>query len=169
MTVACALTLSACGGSKDEGTIPADRGQALINKLDSVQSLVDEGRCDEAEAAAVEVAGSIGTLPIEGDLQQALVAASDNLIKQTQDDSQCTTPDVGPSGETGAATEPTDPATQEPPPADTAEAPTDPETTPPEDPGTDAPGNSENSNGNGGGNGNANGQHDVSGGIATGG
>jgi hypothetical protein len=89
-TIACVATLAACGESEDpEPSIPPTLGNNIVAALDRVETFVEEGKCDEAEATAQNVRNAIGGLPadVPDDLQQTLVRASDNLVQQTQD--QC--------------------------------------------------------------------------------
>jgi len=109
---ACALTLAACGGGSDEGTIPQDEGQAILDQLAQVDQQVSDGECDAAEATALDLAEEINNLPseVDGELRQTLITASGRLIEQTRDPQQCKEPEpepppTGASGEEGVLPE----------------------------------------------------------------
>jgi hypothetical protein len=152
----CAAALAACGGNDEGGPIPREAGNQLIDQLDQIQTLVDEGLCDEAQQTAVAFATGVNELPeeVDGELRDRLVEASGNLESLTTD--QCT-PATGATGETGEI--PPETTEEAPPPEETTEpAPTEEgdEEQPPEDddgggPPADTPGNSDPGGGNEGG------------------
>jgi len=105
---ACALTLAACGGGSDEGTIPQNEGDAIVRQREEVDQLVPDGECDAAEDGALQVAEAISNLPseVDGELRQTLISASGRLVEQTRDPNQCEEPEpepppTGASGEEG--------------------------------------------------------------------
>jgi len=164
---ACAAALAACGGDDEAGSIPEDQGNQLLGLLDQIDSLVEEGRCDEAQAAAVEFGGQVNQLPsaVDGELRNALVEASARLETLTED--QCDEPEIGPSDD--AEVVPTEPE-----PTDTTTTTTDTTEEPPDDdddgqggngPPADTPGNGNPGGGNSGGGGG--GGDDSSGGIGS--
>ncbi len=151
--VACAAALAACGGDDEGGPIPQEAGDQLIDQLDQIQTLVNDGLCDEAQQAAVSFATGVNELPEEvgGELRNRLVDASSNLESLTTD--QCTAA-TGATGETGEVPPET---TEEPIPEEPVEpAPTEEEEPPPEEddggaPPADTPGNGDPGGGNEGG------------------
>ena len=127
--VACASALAACGGDDEGGPIPQEAGDQLIDQLDDIETLVQQGECDTAQQVAASFADGVDQLPEEvgGELRQQLVDASVNLENLTDDSSQCT-PATGVTGETG---EVPPEATDEP---TTTEETTEPTTTEEEEP-----------------------------------
>ena len=111
-TIACAIALASCGegSDEDEGTIPKQTGDAIVAKLDVVQQQFDAGECDAAEASAAQVQAAIAGLDsnVQGDLEEALVKASANLVTLVRDECEPAEeklpdePDTGASGEEGA-------------------------------------------------------------------
>jgi hypothetical protein len=103
-TIVCATVLAACGGGDevDEGTIPLQTGENIVTKLDEVQSQVDDGECDTAEATAAQIQAAIaGINTVKGELEETLVEASGKLVTLVRDD--CV-PAEEPPDETGGAT-----------------------------------------------------------------
>jgi hypothetical protein len=95
----CAVALAACGDD-DQGTIPEDQGQAMLDQVATVESLVDQGECNDARSAAVGFTQQVDELPDEVDreVQAALVEAGANLVELTQNPDQCEPVVTGPSG-----------------------------------------------------------------------
>lgn len=89
--LACALSLTACGGDSDEGTIPQDDGAEILTQLEEVEQQVENRQCAAAEAGALRVADAIAELPdeVDGELRRTLVEASARLVEQTRDEQQC--------------------------------------------------------------------------------
>jgi crotonobetainyl-CoA:carnitine CoA-transferase CaiB-like acyl-CoA transferase len=88
-TIACAAVLAACGeeSKEDEGFIPAQTGENILLKLDEVQARFDDGKCDEAAASAAQIQAAVaGIQTVKGDLEEALVKASDNLVTLVRED-----------------------------------------------------------------------------------
>lgn len=110
-TIACAAALAACGeGDEPEPSIPEGTGDQIVTSLEIVRDAVAEGKCDEAEAIALNIRNAIGELPadVPDDLEQALVRGSDNLIQQIPEqcepvDKEPPEPPTGATGEEGAA------------------------------------------------------------------
>lgn len=118
---------AACGSSDGDGTIPADEGQALLERLNAIEAAVNEGNCDTARSEAERLFQDIKTLPddvSEAD-REALERAGRNLVELTRE--QCEEPETGPTGESEVL--PPEETLTEPPP-ETTEPPT--ETEPPE-------------------------------------
>jgi len=166
---ACAAALAACGGDDEGGPIPQEAGDQLIDQLDQIQTLVNDGFCDEAQQVAVSFATGVNELPeeVSGELRDRLVDASSNLESLTTD--QCTGA-TGASGETGEVPPET---TEEPTTEETTEPTTTEEEEPPPDeddgggPPADTPGNGDPGGGNEGGG--SVGGDEGSGGIGSGG
>ena len=163
--------MSACGGD-DEGTIPPDAGQRLLDQLAQVEGAVDAGDCDRAQEAAVTFATGVSDLPpeVDGDVRDGLVDASAQLEELSADPQQCI--ETGATGETGTVPPPattdattetttTDDTTTEPPPDD------GPQDGPPDEPPGGGNGDPGGGNGNGGGGDGSGGDDDSSGGIGS--
>jgi len=98
--------VSACGSEKDQGTIPQDQGNAVLEQLETVQAQLDAGDCDGAEATAIDIQETLANIgqEVSEELEAALVEASGNLTDQTR--TQCEPveeppPPVEPTGATG--------------------------------------------------------------------
>ncbi len=91
VALACALSLTACGGESDEGTIPQGDGADILAQLEQVEEQVENRQCAAAEASALSVAEAIAALPdeVDGELRRTLVEASARLVEQTRDEQQC--------------------------------------------------------------------------------
>src|SRR5215203_3961850 len=77
---AAALALASCGGGSDAKLLPGETAQEISENLDSVQRLVDEGECIEAEEAALEVSAQVEALRgIDPELKQVLERGADRL------------------------------------------------------------------------------------------
>ena len=100
---AAALGAAGCG---EEGTIPRDDAQALLEALNEVESKVEEGDCSSAETDATQLVGAVNQLPsdVGADVKELLRAAGENLVRLTRDDCE---PETGATGETTTTTEPT--------------------------------------------------------------
>jgi hypothetical protein len=69
---AMAMALAGCGGS-DAKLLPGETAREISENLDSVQLLVDEGECVDAEDAALEVSTQVEALEgIDPELKQTL-------------------------------------------------------------------------------------------------
>jgi cobalamin biosynthesis Mg chelatase CobN len=96
-----ALLVAGCGGSDGiEGTIPAANADRLKLDLAAVQGSVATNDCDAAMRSAQQFVSDVNNLPDTAGtaLKEALRAAGENLIAQTQDPSQC---QQGATGATG--------------------------------------------------------------------
>ena len=147
--LACAivLTLVGCGGG-DDATIPSDDSEQMLSLLDSIESEVQNGDCEDAQERATAFAQTVDELPEDVDpkVRQGLSEASVRLVELTRDPTECA--DVtGATGEDGAepAEEAPTSVVEEPtstPEEETESVPEEPEEeeheeepTPPEDPG----------------------------------
>lgn len=75
-----ALALASCGGGSDAKLLPGETAQEISENLDTVQRLVDEGECLEAEEAALEVSTQVEALRgIDPELKQVLERGADRL------------------------------------------------------------------------------------------
>lgn len=102
--LACALTLGACGGSDDEGSIPKAKGAQWISQLESIEEAVAAGECDAAEQAADALAADVRTVAAaepDSVVREALVEATTNLTELTREDCE---PETGATGDTGPIT-----------------------------------------------------------------
>jgi hypothetical protein len=100
--LSCVLALALTGcGSNDDGTIPPDDAENLLNQLAAVEQDVDEGNCDFAQQHAQEFVSSVGALPNDVDpkVEQELASAASRLDELASDPSECT--ETGTSGLTG--------------------------------------------------------------------
>jgi hypothetical protein len=69
---AVAVALASCGGT-DAKLLPGETAREISENLDSVQLLVDEGECVDAEDAALEVSTQVEALKgIDPELKQTL-------------------------------------------------------------------------------------------------
>jgi hypothetical protein len=69
---AASLALASCGGS-DAKLLPGETAQEISENLDSVQHLVEEGECIDAQDAALEVSTEVESLQgIDPKLKEAL-------------------------------------------------------------------------------------------------
>jgi hypothetical protein len=79
-TLCAALALASCGGGSDAKLLPGETAQEISENLDTVQRLVDEGECMEAEEAALEVSTQVEALRgIDPELKQVLERGADRL------------------------------------------------------------------------------------------
>jgi hypothetical protein len=89
-TIACAAVLASCGedSSEDEGSIPSETASSIQTKLDEVEAQFSDGQCEEAEATATQIQAAIGALGtnVKGQLEEALVEASGNLVTLVRED-----------------------------------------------------------------------------------
>jgi hypothetical protein len=118
LVCAFALGFSACGGD-DDGTIPPDDADNLLNQVEAVKDAVDEGNCELAQDHAQELISVVNNLPNEVDSKVAseLTKAASNLDELAADPTECVS---GASGVTGpqttdtTETDTTEPETTEP-------------------------------------------------------
>ena len=99
-----ALALAGCG-SDEEGTIPPNDADNLLNQVEAVQTAVNEGNCELAADHAQELITTVNNLPsdVDNEVASELTKAADNLRGMTADPDECTT---GASGIEGV--QPTD-------------------------------------------------------------
>ena len=77
---AAALALVSCGGGSDAKLLPGETAQEISENLDSVQRLVDEGECLDAEEAALEVSTQVEALQgIDAELKRVLEEGAERL------------------------------------------------------------------------------------------
>jgi hypothetical protein len=132
--IAAAALLAGCGG--DDPTIPADRGDQLLTRLDEVEGAVSEGNCDGAQESAALFATQVDELPadVDDEVKRLLIAGGERL--QDLATEQCEEPPpTGASGEEGFV--PPEEETTLPPEETTTTTTTDEEQPPPEDGGDD--------------------------------
>ena len=94
-----ALALAGCGSDED-GTIPPDDADNLLNQVEAVQSAVEEGNCELAEDHAAELITTVNNLPNDVDTEVAseLTRAADNLRGMTADPDECASGTSGVGG-----------------------------------------------------------------------
>jgi len=99
LALAAAGLLTGCGG--DDATIPADRGEQLLTRLDEVEGAVAEGNCDGAQASADLFSQQVQELPpdVDAEVKRLLVAGGERLQELATE--QCEEAVTGPSGEAG--------------------------------------------------------------------
>jgi len=87
--IALAPTLSACGGSGEQDSIPQAEGNAVLDQLSAMRTQLEAKDCDAVEATAQEIQASIEKIrdDVSEDLEEALVQASGNLAEQSR--TQC--------------------------------------------------------------------------------
>jgi hypothetical protein len=164
LALAAAALIGGCGG--DDPTIPADRGDQLLTRLDEVEGAVAEGNCEGAQESADLFVSQVDQLPAEVDdeVKRLLMAGGQRLQELAAD--QCEEPPpTGASGEEGF--QPEEPTTT---PETTADTTTDTteQQPPPDDDGDDnGSGNQGGNTGNQGGGNSAGGNQ--GGGTGTGG
>jgi hypothetical protein len=71
--LAAAFALASCGSGSDAKLLPGETATEISENLDSVQQLVDEGECLDAEDAALQVSTQVEALEgIDPELKQVL-------------------------------------------------------------------------------------------------
>jgi hypothetical protein len=109
----CAFALVACG-SDDEGTIPPDDAQAMLDALGDAQAERDEQDCAGLADAAGNLITEVDDLPdsVDPEVRTALAEGGQNLQDLASDESKCEPAGpTGPTGPSGQQTETTEPAT----------------------------------------------------------
>jgi hypothetical protein len=93
-----AIAIGGCG-SGDDGTIPPQTSEELLNMLTQVESLVETGNCAVAVGPVTELTDAINELPddVDSEVQSALTKGASNLLTQIKDPDNC------PEGATGGA------------------------------------------------------------------
>jgi uncharacterized membrane protein YgcG len=150
LAMAAAALLAGCGG--DDPTIPADRGDQLLTRLDEVEGAVAAGNCEGAQDSADLFVAQVDELPAEVDdeVKRLLRAGGERLQELATERCEEPTP-TGPSGEEGFVPPPEEETTT---PATTSSTTsTEQEEPPPDDEGDDGGGNQGGSGGDGGGSG----------------
>jgi hypothetical protein len=96
-----ALGITGCGGN--DGTIPKDDSQQLLNMLTLLENQVETGDCTLAEGTATKIDAAISNLPdsVDPEVQDALSKGAENLTELAKNPDQCT---EGASGAQGAQT-----------------------------------------------------------------
>ncbi len=86
-----ALALVSCGGS-DAKLLPGNTAQEINENLDSVQQLVDEGECVDAEDEALQVSTQVeGLTGIDEKLKQNLKEGAERLTEVVESCTEATT------------------------------------------------------------------------------
>ena len=136
-----ASLLAACGGGED-GTIPQDAGDQLLARLASIEEAVNSGDCETARVDAIELTGTVNTLPddVDPEVKKGLIQGAAKLQELTEDPTQCVEPDIGTTDVTeSTTTSSSTTSTTESTTTTTDEETTDPDAGPP----ADTPGNSD--------------------------
>ena len=104
LVCALALTLAGCG-SGDDGTIPPDDANNLLNQVEAVKNDVESGDCETAKQHAQELVAGVNALPndVDPDVASELTKAAFNLTQLASTDCE-----EGTSGITGLDTTETD-------------------------------------------------------------
>jgi hypothetical protein len=125
LAIAAATLLAGCGG--EDGTIPADRSDQLVTRLDEVEGAVAEGNCDGAQASADLFVTQVDQLPedVDDEVERLLIAGGERLQQLATE--QCEEPDIGATGESEFV--PPEEPVEEPPVEPTDEQTTDGDTT----------------------------------------
>jgi len=101
----CVLSLAIAGCGSDDGTIPPDSSDQLLNLLAGAQSAIGEGECERAQQFAQEFVNQTENLPesVDPEVAEELANAGTNLDNLASDDSECSADSLatGPSGEGG--------------------------------------------------------------------
>jgi uncharacterized membrane protein YgcG len=170
LALVAAAVLAGCGG--DEGTIPSESSDKLLERLTEIEEAVPEGDCDGAQNSADLFVDQVDQLPAEVDdeVKRLLTAGGERLQELAAE--QCEEPPAtGASGEEGF--QPEEPTTT---PETTADTTTDTTTDtteeqpPPDDEGDDDGGNGNTGDQGGGNTGGGNqGGGNQSGGTGSGG
>jgi hypothetical protein len=86
LVLCLASILAGCGGGGEDGTIPPDRANAMIDRLDAVESNVDSD-CDLAVEHANDLVDDVNELPAETgeDVKAALRDAAARLVELTSE------------------------------------------------------------------------------------
>jgi outer membrane biosynthesis protein TonB len=78
--VVASLALASCGPGSDAKLLPGNTAQEIGENVDSVQQLVDENECVDAQDAALEVSAQVESLQgIDPELKEALEKAAARL------------------------------------------------------------------------------------------
>jgi hypothetical protein len=90
---ALSLGLAACG-EDEEGTIPRENAEILLQHLSGVEESVDAGDCTAATTNATQFVAAVDALPKEvgAETKDSLRQAGENLQAMTQDPGKCEEP-----------------------------------------------------------------------------
>jgi hypothetical protein len=107
LVIVAAALLAGCG-SDEEGTIPAENADNLINLLNAVEDAAADQNCEFAADYASQFVDAVNELPAEVDdeVKEGLREAGQQMTELSQDPEQCD-PDAGASGEDGPEEETT--------------------------------------------------------------
>jgi hypothetical protein len=161
LAIAAATLLAGCGG--DEGTIPAENSEQLVERLNEIEGAIPEGDCDGAQNSANLFVEQVAQLPadVDSEVKRLLTAGGERLQQLATE--QCEEPPpTGASGEEGFQPE-----------EETVEPPVEPTTDteqqpPPDDEGDENGGSSEDGASQGGGGSEGGGGGNQGGGTGTG-
>jgi hypothetical protein len=161
LALTAAALLAGCGG--DDATIPADRGEQLLTRLDEIEGAVADGECEGAQASAELFSQQAQDLPadVDAEVKRLLIAGGQRLQELAAEQCEEATT-TGPSGETGFQ-----PETPEEQPGTTSTTSSTAEEEPPPDEGGDNGGESNEGSGSQNGGGQSGGNQN--GGTGTGG
>lgn len=108
---AAMMGLAGCGGSGDEGTIPSQNADELLQQLSLVETNVADGNCTTATTEAQQFVLAVNALPkdVGAETKEGLRDAGENLVAMTQDPAECEEaeedeviePDTGATGLSG--------------------------------------------------------------------
>jgi hypothetical protein len=98
----CGLALAVAGCGSDDGTIPPESSEQLLNLLAAAQSAVGEGECDRAKDFAQEFVDESQSLPesVDPEVAEELANAGTNLDNLAGEEGECA-PETGASGLSG--------------------------------------------------------------------
>lgn len=154
LAVLVALALGGCGGD-DEGTIPRDEADQLIELLREARVQAgDEDRCERLEDLVAQIEAEVAALPnsVDRDTRRTLRDGVDNLEAKARE--ECEDVETTPTETTPTETETVPPPTETetvPPPTETETEPPPTETDPPApEPPPDEDGGSGEGDGTGG-------------------
>jgi hypothetical protein len=104
----CAFALALAGCGSDDGTIPPEDADNLLNQVEAVRSAAEGGLCDRAQDHAQEFVDGVNALPndVDPEVASELTKAATNLEDLAASPSQCTETETGATGLPGV--EPTD-------------------------------------------------------------
>jgi hypothetical protein len=104
----CVFALALAGCGSDDGTIPPEDADNLLNQVEAVRSAAEGGLCDRAQDHAQEFVDGVNALPndVDPEVASELTKAATNLEDLAASPSQCTETETGATGLPGV--EPTD-------------------------------------------------------------
>lgn len=111
-----ATAIAGCGS--DDGTIPPNDAENLINRLDVIESHVQDQNCDQAQAQADGFRDEVNLLPasVDDEVKRGLQQVADQLVELAESDCEVDegTTDIGGAvdPETTEATDTTDATTE---------------------------------------------------------